>query len=190
MARPQKYTDVFLKGKIIEIKVQYNYQKITPTILEKETGIERTVWIKRMKDFLEEINKPSNISIEFDNSFNVLPNIGEVVMSNIDNKKKLLEILDSYTMLMHKLWEKASMTEGVLKQIEDLKMTIHKLEERNKHLEEEKKYYETQYLNATVSSTNITQRREQGLKNVLDLKKAKNKQLLDEINNLEIFNED
>ena len=190
MARPQKYTDDFLKEKIVEIKVQYNYQKITPTILEKETGIERTVWIKRMKAFLEEVNKPSNMSIDFDNSFNVLPNIGEVVMANLDNKKKLLEILDSYNILMHKMWEKASMTEEALKQIEDLKATIFELEERNKRLEEEKNHYEKQYFNVTVSSTNITQRQEQGLKNVLDLNKAKNKKLIDEINSLEMFNED
>lgn len=190
MARPQKYTDNYLKERIIEIKVQYNYQKVTPTILHKETGIERTVWIKRMKEFLDEINEPTALVEKFDSSFTSLPNLGEVVMENIDNKKELLDALSTYTLLMQRFWHKASMCENAEKRIEELETELHEANKANERLKKENEHYQKKFQDALASSTNATQRTEQGLKNVFDIKTAKAKKFMDAVSKTGAFDDD
>lgn len=52
--RPETHTDAELRELAVNIKYKCKGKKITPTLLEKETGIGRNTWSRRIKSFIEE----------------------------------------------------------------------------------------------------------------------------------------
>lgn len=81
---PRKYTYIYLKELLLKVKLKYD-EKITPTILQKESGIHRSIWTRRLGVLIQEVNNPLvyDIDNQEDNVF--LPNIGQAIHDNYHN---------------------------------------------------------------------------------------------------------
>lgn len=58
MAGKSNFTDDQLMDLADEIKAKYKGKELTPSLLERETGIGRMTWKRRIDDYLNELNNP------------------------------------------------------------------------------------------------------------------------------------
>ncbi|MBO1919899.1 hypothetical protein J4710_04685 [Staphylococcus xylosus] len=56
--RPSEWTDEQLMRLALDIKYRLHGEKLTPSLLERETKIGRNTWSRRMKNYIEELNNP------------------------------------------------------------------------------------------------------------------------------------
>ncbi|MDG0875562.1 hypothetical protein L3476_05070 [Paenibacillus thiaminolyticus] len=89
--RPSNYTDEQLKEMALDIKKKYKGQKLTYLLLEKETGIGRNTWSRRIPETIEKLNNPVPRSIGISERDDVyFPNIEQIFDLYKNDKNKII----------------------------------------------------------------------------------------------------
>lgn len=136
--RPQKFSDNELRTILLQYASSYG-GRITCLGLEKETGIKRHVWSRRMSSDIKKINEPLLSSTEHSNKL-PLPNIELIVEQYFNDKKGLVYSLTHVNEVIQSLYDqsltlqqKNTTLEHELEQqkleIKKLKLTIGEYEE-------------------------------------------------------------
>ncbi|KIL39678.1 hypothetical protein SD70_18780 [Gordoniibacillus kamchatkensis] len=174
--RPAKYTDDDLKQLLVEVASKRPGMKINPSMLEKETGVKRHVWLRRMGTVIDELNKPAVLSTNDDTRL-PNPNVTELVETYWNNKSGLIKALAHYNETLDQLYEQAKLYTEILEQKNDLQAQLELKEKENKKLQAEVNYYKNLYFETAVKSTYNIFQEEEGLSNVVSINKNKDKAL-------------
>ncbi|WP_058829800.1 MULTISPECIES: hypothetical protein [Paenibacillus] len=169
---PPKYTDKYLKDILLKYVSNNPGKKINPSRLERETGINRFIWTRRMSEQITKINQPVEQKVGTENSY-PLPNVVELVETHWNNKTGLINALAHFNEMLNALYQKAKDYESMLKQNQDLVVNLSSKEEKIKLLEHEIKLLRKQYLEVAVKSTYKTFQ-EEGLEKIISITKNKN----------------
>ncbi|MCY9659525.1 hypothetical protein P5G65_23755 [Paenibacillus chondroitinus] len=174
--RPIKYSDSDLKEILVKYATKHQGKKINPSQLEKDTGIKRHVWLRRMQPVLDELNEPVAVTSTGTNTL-PMPNVVELVEKNWNNKTALIRDLQHFQETLDSLYDQAKQYFEVNKELEDLKIEISKHEREVKELRKESKYYKDLYYKTSVKSTYNVFQEDEGLSNVISINKNKTKSL-------------
>lgn len=137
--RPTEYSNEELKEILSQYAIQ-NTGKVTYLGLEKETGIKRHVWSRRMKKEIDRLNmRVSNINADNFEQIN-LPNVRDIVEKNWNNKENLIEDLLSLNNYINNLWDKAIQQEKSAIEIQKLNDLIDSLKLENEYLKQERNH--------------------------------------------------
>lgn len=166
--RPQSYSDEQLFEILTNFAVNH-VGKVTVSNLEKETGIHRHVWSRRMTEQINELNQPF-VSID-SKKFEVvpLPNITDAVNKYLGNKTALINALNEYNNYIQALWEKAVAYEKASEREKEL---IRLLVEKDKEigfLKENRDFYKNEYQKIAIESTYNHKQKEKNIKNVINI---------------------
>ncbi|SCY51912.1 MULTISPECIES: hypothetical protein [unclassified Lysinibacillus] len=151
--RPETHTDAELRELAVNIKYKCKGKKITPTLLEKETGIGRNTWSRRIKSFIEELNNPVLRSIPLDESIEVfMPNIEMIFEKYGNNKERLNRELYSLEELIDTLYFELKNSKEENKKLMKYQAEAIKYKHQAKEQLQRANYYEDLY-NKTVASS-------------------------------------
>lgn len=143
--RPQIYSDYKLREVLMKMALE-NKEKITPSVLEKETGIKRHVWLRRMKKEIDLVNK-GVILVRNDTMKDLpLPNIVDIVEKYYDNKENLINELIWYNEKLNDAYTKVTENEALKLKISNIEHDLNIKNLRIKELENKCRYFEGQYL--------------------------------------------
>lgn len=170
---PQKYTDKQLKDTLLKYISRNPGTKVTPSLLERETGINRFIWTRRMSEQIAKINEPVQLQIVEGQDLLPLPNVVELVETHWNNKTGLISALGHFNEMLNALYQKAKDYDSLLKQNIDLSNDLSKKENQMKRLENEMELLKKQYLEVAVKSTYKTFQEEDGLQNIISVTKNK-----------------
>lgn len=107
--KPQEWTDEQLKDMALEIKYKNQGKKLTPSLLQKETGVGRNTWSRRMKTIIEELNAPVLTSINLDDNNEItLPSIDLIFKKYGKDKQALKNELINIELLIYDLYNELS----------------------------------------------------------------------------------
>lgn len=171
--RPSKHTDEELRGILAKYALN-NKGQITFLKLEKETGIKRHVWSRRMSEEIKSLNT-RGLCVN-GNSFEQieLPNIADTVDKHWGNKDDLISALSDYNSYVQKLWKKAVLQEKASERESKMLEEIESLKKENKFLKENRDFYKKEYEKSIVENTYYSKREEKNTENVIDISKNKN----------------
>ncbi|CAN7201127.1 hypothetical protein LJR153_000573 [Paenibacillus sp. LjRoot153] len=174
--RPIKYSDNDLKDILVKYATKHQGRKVNPSQLEKDTGIKRHVWLRRMQSVLNELNEPIKVTGSGKNTL-PMPNIVELVEKNWNNKTAMIRDLQHFQETLDSLYEQAKQYFELNQKVEHLTKEILDQQRKNKELKKESKYYKDLYYKTAVKSTYNAFQEEEGLNNVISINKNKNKSL-------------
>jgi hypothetical protein len=172
--RPATVTDEKLKELALNLKYKNGESKLSYLFLEKETGIGRNTWRRRIGDYISQLNSPVSRSFDISDKDNVyLPNIGQIYEAfgkdPIRFKQELLT-LQSYYDTLYLDYEKLK------KEVNKLKSYKEQLVEKDEKIKELKKseyHYKQLYEEYLLASTEPHLRKEKDIKeNLIDFKKS------------------
>jgi len=173
---PQKYTDKQLKDILLKYISKNPGIKINPSLLERETGISRFVWSRRMSEHIAKINEPVQLETTNGEVSLPLPNVVELVETNWNNKAGLISALSHFNDMVSNLYRKALDYDLVVKQNSEQSAYLSQKENQIKKLENELKLLRKQYLEVAVKSTYKVFQEEEGLEKVISITKNKKTQ--------------
>lgn len=169
---PPKYTDNQLRDSLLEFITKNPGKKINPSILERETGINRFIWTRRMSDQIAKLNQTELPEITTIEAGLPLPNIVKLVENYWNNKTGLINALSHFNELLNALYQKAKAHDSIQKKSQDLASNLSLKEEQIKRLENEIILLKKQYLEIAVKST-YKSFQEEGLEKVISITKNK-----------------
>lgn len=170
---PLKYTDKQLKDALLKYISKNPGRKITPSLLERETGINRFLWTRRMSEQIAKVNEPVQLEITEGKASLPLPNVVELVETYWNNKTGLISALGHFNEMLNALYQKAKDYDFILKQNQDSSAHLSQKEDQIKVLENEIKLLKKQYLEVAVKSTYKAFQEEEGLEKVISITKNK-----------------
>ncbi len=170
--RPIVYTDKQLKDYLLNYVVKNPGRKINPLQLEKATGIKRHVWSRRMKHEIDALKEPNETDFGGIDGSLPLPNIIELVETHWNNKRKLIQALSGINELIQSSYEQALMYHTKCKEYEELEDKYSQEKKQVKQLKDRIKHLETTYLEVAVKATYKSIQKDEGLKNIIELKKS------------------
>ncbi|MDM5311631.1 hypothetical protein [Peribacillus frigoritolerans] len=143
--KPQKWSDEDLKQFALEIKYKQPNRKLTSLLLEKETGIGRNTWSRRMKEFIDQLNSPVHIPKLDESGIITIPSVEELFLKYGTNTIELKNEIAKLLNIISDLYTDA-------KQLHTLKESAHKMQLEMDQLKEqlskttgEKIHFETLY---------------------------------------------
>ncbi|MEB8127015.1 hypothetical protein [Staphylococcus succinus] len=151
--RPSEWTDEQLIQLALDTKYRLHGEKLTPSLLERETKIGRNTWSRRMKGNIEELNNPIMTKVSpHDLNDSLLPSVDLILKRHdIDNNNLKNELID-LEILLYDMYNE-------LKQLKENEQKYKKYIDDNKVLKEEKskqeyraRHYEELYNNIILSS--------------------------------------
>lgn len=180
-----KVSDEQMKELALQIKKKYKQQQLTYSILEKETGIGRNTWKRRLEDFIQELNQPILRDFGYIDSDEIyFPNIESIFEAYGNNKQKIINELHHFELLFQELYEERNDLKGKLNKLESFKDKFEEYTKTIANLQQDVKHYKTLYEQIIVSSVELHLRDELGLKeNLLDFNTRNEKNL--SLNNLQ-----
>jgi hypothetical protein len=139
--KPKEWTDDQLKEMALEVKYKNQSKKLTPSFLEKETGVGRNTWGRRMKGFISELNQPIFPTLNMnDNSEVTLPSIDLIFKKYGKDKQALKNELLNLEVLIYDLFNelkqykiKEEQFQNAIKEAQSLKDEISKQKKRVAH---------------------------------------------------------
>ncbi|MGC6590329.1 hypothetical protein ACPV3A_36140 [Paenibacillus sp. Dod16] len=170
---PLKYTDKQLKDILFKYISKNPGKKINPSILERETGVNRFIWKRRMSEQIAMVNEPVHQEIARTETSLPLPNVVELVETYWNNKSGLISALSHFNEMLNALHQKVKESDTILKQNQDLAANLSLKEEQIKTLENEIKLLRKQYLEVAVKSTYKTFQEEEGLEKIISITRNK-----------------
>ena len=171
--RPLKQTDEELRQILTKYALN-NKGQITYLKLEKETGIKRHVWSRRMSKEIKSLNN-RELSVDGTSFEQIeLPNIADTVDKHWGNKDDLVSALSEYNTYIQKLWEKVVLQERAYERERKLLNEIEDLKKENKFLKENRDFYKNKYEKSIVENTYYSKRVEKNTENIIDINKNKN----------------
>jgi uncharacterized protein YukE len=166
----EKVNDEQMKELALEIKNKSKQQQLTYSMLEKETGIGRNTWKRRLEDFIHELNQPILRDFGYTDSDEIyFPNIESIFEAYGSNKQRIINELHHFELLFQELYEERNDLKERLNKLESFKGKIEEYTKAIDDLQQEVKHYKTLYEHIMVSSVEPHLRDEFGLKdNLLD----------------------
>lgn len=150
--RPAKHTDLELKTLALEVKKKLRGVELTYSLLERETGIGRNTWSRRLAESIQELNKPVYRPIGLTDSDEVyFPNIREMFELYGHDREKIISELEEYEQDYYKLFEDFKKLKEESVKASNFEQKIIKLELEIKSLREKKSSYKKLYENAVIS---------------------------------------
>ncbi|MDM5220345.1 hypothetical protein QUF86_06205 [Peribacillus sp. NJ11] len=119
--KPQKWSDEDLKQIALEIKYKQPNRKLTSLLLEKETGIGRNTWSRRMKEIIEQLNSPVHIPKLDESGIITIPSVEELFLKYGTNTIELKNEIAKLLNIISDLYTDA-------KQLQTLKESTHKMQ--------------------------------------------------------------
>ncbi|PGQ79680.1 hypothetical protein [Priestia megaterium] len=150
--RPTKHNDLELKTLALEVKKKLRGVEITYSLLERETGIGRNTWSRRLAESIQELNKPVYRPLGLTDSDEVyFPNIRELFELYGHNREKIISELEEYEQDYYKLFEDFKKLKEESVKAAAFEQKIIELEAEIESLKEEKSSYKKLYENAVIS---------------------------------------
>lgn len=170
---PKKYSDKQLKDTLAKHMAKNPGEKINPSILERETGISRFVWSRRLGNEIKKINQP--IEQEFFTSGNSLPlpNVVELIETYWNNKTGLITALNHYNDMLQTLFEKANQYKETIRLNQELNRLLKDRDFKINELNKEIKHIQKQYMEIAVKGSYRMFQDKDNLENVITITKNK-----------------
>lgn len=143
--KPQQWTDEQLKEIALEVKYKSPNGKLTALYLEKETGIGRNTWSRRMKDFINQLNAPVHVpSLKEDGIITILT-VDELFENYGDNIIELKNEIAKLLNIINDLYNDAKQVETLKANKTKLQTELDTIKEKLKQSNEQKVHFETLY---------------------------------------------
>lgn len=151
--KPKEWTDEQLKELALSTKYKHQMKKLTPSLLEKETGIGRNTWSRRAKEIIDDLNAPVFRPITLDDDLQVaLPSVEIIFKKYEKNMPELKNEFFKIEMLLYDLYKENK----DLKQQEDKfkkhSQAINELKDELKRYKTKAMHYEELYNTVVASS--------------------------------------
>ncbi|WP_454015785.1 hypothetical protein [Bacillus sp. Marseille-Q7846] len=168
--RPRIFTDQELKELALEVKNRLGHVHLTYSLLEKETGIGRNTWKRRLEKTIAELNKPIYRTIGVNEDDEVyFPNIEQIFEIYKDNTPKIINALHEFETMFIKLYEELHNFKKNEQKIIHIKHIATEKDEQIKKLKLQVEHYKNLYDRLTISSSFPHLQEEIGIKdNLLD----------------------
>ncbi|MEC3466349.1 hypothetical protein [Bacillus tropicus] len=143
--KPQQWSDEDLKQIALEVKYKQPNRKLTSLLLEKETGIGRNTWSRRMKEFINHLNSPVHIPKLDESGIITIPSVEELFLkygaNTTELKNEIAKLLNIISDLYTDVKKLAILEESVPK----MQLEILKLKEQLSKVTAQRTHYETLY---------------------------------------------
>ncbi|WP_074555654.1 hypothetical protein [Bacillus cereus] len=143
--KPQQWSDEDLKQIALEVKYKQPNRKITSLLLEKETGIGRNTWSRRMKEFINHLNSPVHIPKLNESGIITIPSVEELFLkygaNTIELKNEIAKLLNIISDLCTDAKKLTTLEESVPK----MQLEILQLKEQLSKVTTQRAHYETLY---------------------------------------------
>ncbi|BAE82620.1 hypothetical protein [Desulfitobacterium hafniense] len=151
--RPSNYSDEQLKEMALQIKNKFKGQKLTYLFLEKETGIGRNTWSRRIPETIDELNKPISRTIGLTENDDVyFPNIEQIFEVYKNDKNKIINELHFIEATFIELYNEAKNLKDELNRRKGESDELRLKNDEIRLLREQVKHYEQLYNEQMVSS--------------------------------------
>ncbi|MDC2865317.1 hypothetical protein [Bacillus sp. BP-3] len=143
--KPQKWSDEDLKQIALEVKYKQPNLKLTSLLLEKETGIGRNTWSRRMKEFINHLNSPVHIPKLDESGIITIPSVEELFLkygtNTIELKNEIAKLLNIISDLYTDAKKLATLEESMPK----MQLEMQQLKEQLSKVTAQKTHYEALY---------------------------------------------
>lgn len=143
--KPQQWTDEQLQKIALEVKYKFPNSKLNALQLEKETGIGRNTWSRRMKGFINQLNMPVHIPSLKEGGIITIPTVEELFESYGDNMIALKNEIAKLFNIINDLYSDAKKVESLKANIIKLQGELDSTKEKLNRLTEQKLHFETLY---------------------------------------------
>lgn len=169
----EQYSDQLLEAHLEEFVKNNPLSKLNPLQLEKQTGIPRHTWMRRMGKQIQRLK--SSVRTEFggkgNEEFIVLPNPVDIVEKNWNNKAQMISDLKVYYETIQKFYDQAQAYNQFVEQIKTLKASIEDLQSQLKVARNDADFYKKEVQKLSILSKNSSERIDKNLRNVLEIDK-------------------
>jgi len=188
MAGKSNFTDEQLMDLADEIKAKYKGKELTPSLLERETGIGRMTWKRRIDDYLRELNKPlvRDMGTNADDMI-LFPSIETIFTRHgydVESHVKLVNALHELELLIQDLYKEKQQYKEQMKKYEQIKGSFEDQNKKIHDLKSQKSHYENLYNKLVVSSLEPHLRKEQGISSDI-INFNENKKFYEKLDSLE-----
>jgi len=152
MSKECKYSDKELKDILLSYARSHK-EKITYTLLEKETGIGRQTWSRRMSKEIKILNSQSYILNSFTNDNIIFPDIIDTIDKFYYNKELLTKKLLWYNDTLKSLYIKLNDLKKIEKKLTITKEELDKEKKKNNDLMRELDFYKNEYLKVSYDKS-------------------------------------
>lgn len=143
--KPQKWSEEDLKQIALEIKYKQPNRKLTSLLLEKETGIGRNTWSRRMKEFIDQLNSPVHIPKLDESGIITIPSVEELFLkygaNTIELKNEIAKLLN----IISDLYTDAKQLQTLKESTQKMELEIQQLKEQLSKTTDQKRHYELLY---------------------------------------------
>ncbi|MBJ8129371.1 MULTISPECIES: hypothetical protein [Bacillus cereus group] len=166
--RPRIFTDQELKELALEVKNRLGHVHLTYSLLEKETGIGRNTWKRRLEKTIAELNKPIYRTIGVNKDDEVyFPNIEQIFEIYKGNTPKIINALHEFETMFIKLYEELHTLKKDEQKIIHIKQIAAEKDLQIKKLKVQVEHYKNLYDQLALSSTFPHLQEKTGLKDNL-----------------------
>ena len=143
--KPQKWSDEKLKKLALDIKYKQPNRKLTSLLLEKETGIGRNTWSRRMKGFINQLNSPVEIPELNKGGIITVPSVEELFLkygaNTIELKNEIAKLLN----IISDLYDDAKQLQKVEESAQKMELELQRLKEQLSKTINQKSHFESLY---------------------------------------------
>ncbi|MEW5552189.1 hypothetical protein ABGT22_19995 [Peribacillus frigoritolerans] len=143
--KPQKWSDEDLKQFALEIKYKQPNRKLTSLLLEKETGIGRNTWSRRMKEFIDQLNSPVHIPKLDESGIITIPSVEELFLKYGTNTIELKNEIAKLLNIISDLYTDAKQLHTLKESAHKMQLEMDQLKEQLSKTTEQKINFETLY---------------------------------------------
>lgn len=143
--KPQKWSDEDLKQFALEIKYKQPNRKLTSLLLEKETGIGRNTWSRRMKEFIDQLNSPVHIPKLDESGIITIPSVEELFLKYGTNTVELKNEIAKLLNIISDLYTDAKQLHTLKESAHKMQLEMDQLKEQLSKTTEQKIHFETLY---------------------------------------------
>jgi uncharacterized protein YdiU (UPF0061 family) len=181
----RKRTDLELMEIALQIKNKVKHQIITPSQLERETGIGRNTWNRNIREYIEELNRPITRQLGLTDDDTVyFPNIEALFELYGNNQTRIISELHKFEVLLQDIYRERNEYKQNAEGYQKFKDKFENQEEAIKKLRSQLNHYKTEYDKIVTSSVDPEIRMREGLKeNVISFKNYQGKYI--SLSNLE-----
>ncbi|MGE0999811.1 hypothetical protein ACQGR7_22050 [Bacillus sp. Gnz1/3] len=143
--KPQQWSDEDLKNIALEVKYKQPNRKLTSLLLEKETGIGRNTWSRRMKEFINHLNSPVHIPKLDESGIITIPSVEELFLKYGANTTELKNEIAKLLNIISDLYTDAKKLTTIEEAMQKMKLETEQLKEQLSKVAVQKTHYETLY---------------------------------------------
>ncbi|OMF77879.1 hypothetical protein [Paenibacillus peoriae] len=170
--KPKQYTDEQLKQIALDVKYQLGGAKLTFSVLEKQTGISRNTFQRRINSYITELNTPIVRELEISDKDAVyFPNFEKIYEAFRLDPKRMLSEMRSLEITFYEVFEKLTEANKRIEKVETYKAQIETLQADLKKYKDQAHFYKNLYETTVVNSLYADKRKEMGLeKSIINFK--------------------